>query len=247
MIEVAVEAVKKAGQITSTYFSQVQKVSYKHLDREVVSEVDIKAESAIKETVKSRFPDHGFLGEETGRDSQKSEYVWIADPIDGTVNYSRGLKKYGISLALSKNREVILGVVFNPISGEMFTAERDKKAYLNGEPIHVNKNVDLFQAVVYASEFSRSKEVIKGLFDSVKNLRIASSSAYDTCMVACGRTEAFIKVTTHPWGFAAANLIVEEAGGKVTNLDGTPWNTDSTIMLISNGVLHDQLLSLLRR
>lgn len=245
MINVAIEAVQAAAKITTANFGRLQEVSEKSQDREIVTKIDLEAENKIKEIITGQFPTHGFLGEESGTNHQNSEFVWLTDPIDGTVNYSRGLKKYGISLALAQGKKIVLGVVYNPITEELFTAERGKGASLNGQAIKVNNNQDLYQSVIYATEFYRSRELIVPLFDKIKNLRITSSAAYDTCMVACGRTEAFIKVTTHPWGFAAASLIVEEAGGKVTNLDGTDWNMNSTKLLATNGVLHEEIMKIL--
>lgn len=159
MIETAIKAVKEAAEITSVHFGKLKDISEKIKDREIVTDIDIKAENKIKEIIKSKFPSHGFLGEELGKEESNSEYLWMTDSIDGTVNYSRGLKKYGISLALAKGKNVILGVVYNPITDELFTAEKGKGAFLNGEPVKVNQNKDIFQAVIYATEFYRSKDI----------------------------------------------------------------------------------------
>ncbi|NIO23007.1 MAG: inositol monophosphatase [Candidatus Aenigmarchaeota archaeon] len=243
----AIKAAKEAGKITLDQFEKFKDVSYKP-GEEIVTDVDVKAERKIKEIIKKHFPKHNILAEEEGEDFvSSSDYLWIIDPVDGTVNYSRGIKLYGISIALAKNNEVVLGVVYNPIFDELFTTERGKGAFLNGKKIKVSSENELFKTVIYSTELFRTKEIIKNLFDRVRNLRITSSSAYETCLVACGKVDAYIKVTNVPWGFAAANLIVEEAGGRVTNFDGSKWNIHSKNILSSNGILHEKILSLLEK
>lgn len=247
MINVAIKAVKKAAKVTLEEFGNFKEVNYK-VGEEVVTDVDIKAERKIKETIKKYFPKHSILSEEEDRETPISGgYLWIIDPIDGTLNYARGIKLYGISVALAKDKEVILGVVYNPFTNELFTAEKRKGAFLNNRKIKVSSQNKLSKSIIYSTELFKTKEIIKNLFDKVKNLRITSSSAYETCLVAAGRAEAFIKVTDHSWGFAAANLIIEEAGGKVTNFDRSKWNVHSTKILASNGILHDKILKLLEK
>lgn len=247
MLQTAINAAKEAAKISLEQFEKFKDVSYK-AGEEIVTDVDIKAERKIREILKKRFPEHNILAEEEGKESPtSSDYLWIIDPIDGTVNYSRGIKLYGISIALAKNKGVILGVVYNPITEELFTAEKEKGAFLNGQPIQVSGTEELSKSVVYTTELFKTKDIVNLLFDKIKNFRVTSSSAYETCLVACGRTDGFIKVTTHPWGFAAACLIVEEAGGKVTDFDGNKWNIDSTKLLITNGKLHSEIMNHLNK
>lgn len=240
MIDIAILAAKEAASLSLKAFNGLHTETYK-TGKELVTEIDIASEQAIKTILKKHFPDHGFIGEEEGQEANKSEYTWIIDPIDGTVNYSRGIQMYGISIALARGEDVVLGVVYNPVSDELFSAEKGKGAQLNGAPIRVSNRTDLYQSVIYSTELFKTAVIVAPLFEKIKNFRITSSSAYETCLVACGRTEAFIKVTSHAWGFAAAGLIVEEAGGKVTNFDGTPWNINSTHILSSNGMLHEEI------
>jgi myo-inositol-1(or 4)-monophosphatase len=240
MLSTAIQAVKRAARITTKYFSKPTHFRYKN-GQELVTEVDAKAEQIIRKTLASRFRHHGFLGEESGSSASSSVYLWIADPIEGTVNFSRGIHRYAISLALARGKHVLLGVVYNPITNELFTAKKEGGAYLNGKRIHVSKRAELFQAVIYATALHKSSRTLRELFKKVRDLRIAESSAYENSLIACGKTEAFIKITTHPWGFAAANLIVEEAGGRVTNFDGSPWSIHSTKLLASNGILHEDI------
>lgn len=244
-LSVAVEAVKEAARISLEGFQQIQKISYKE-GEEIVTEFDVKAEQAIRLHIKKYFPEDNILGEEQGtQENSTSARLWIIDPIDGTVNYSRGIQMYGVSLALAVENQVIAGVVYNPVTHELFTAEKGKGSFLNGSRVIVSNRDQLSQSVIYATELYKTRDILLPLMDTVKQLRITSSSAYETCHVAAGRTEAFIKVTTHPWGFAAANLIVEEAGGVVTNFDGTAWDIHSTHILSSNKVLHQELLDLI--
>ncbi len=240
-LEVGLEAVREAGNILAPFFGKPQEVSYKE-GKEIVTEMDLKAEQKIKEICNLNFPDYAFLGEEQGKDNIDSEYLWITDALDGTLNYSRGIFPYGVSLALAKNREVVLGIVFNPITNELFHAVRGKGAFLNNNPISVSNVSDISKSIIYSTEIYRTFSLVSSLSKNAKHFRITSSSAYDTCLIACGRAEAYIKVTSHPWGFAAANLIVEEAGGKITDLDKKKWNIDSKRMIISNFALHFLLL-----
>jgi len=242
-IKVAIKAAKAAGELSLDFFNKEKEISYKEQE-EIVTDVDIKCEDVIKSIIKKEFADHAFLGEEKGKEGS-SEYTWVIDPIDGTVNYSRGIKLYGISIALVKDKKVVLGVVYNPLTNELFSAQKGKGAFLNGQKIKVSDVSQLSKSVVYATELYRSKEYVSSLFDKIKRFRITSSSAYETCLVACGRTDGFIKVTKVPWGFAAANLIVEEAGGKVTNFNDSEWNIESNKMLVSNAKLHQEIIALL--
>lgn len=247
MLQTAIKAAKEVARVSLEFFDKEKSISYKEQE-EIVTNIDIEAETMIKSIIKAEFSDHAILGEEGGRvNDGSSEYCWIIDPIDGTVNYSRGIQLYGISIAIAKNKDVVAGVVYNPITKELFTAEKGKGAFLNGQPIKVSDMSELSKSVVYSTELFKTKDIVSNFFEKVKNFRITSSSAYETCLVACGRTEGFIKVTTHPWGFAAACLIVDEAGGTVTNFDGSPWNIDSTKLLITNGGLHNEMMTLLNK
>lgn len=250
MLNIAIKAVKEAAKISLPAFTKKKNISYKNKEgeEEIVTDIDLKAEKAIKAVLKKHFPDHNFLGEEQGKESQKSsDFLWLIDPLDGTVNYCRDIKLYGISLALAKKKDVILGVVYNPLTNELFTAQKGQGAFLNNQKIKVSSQKELSNSVIYTTELYKTINIIKNLIFKLKNLRITSSAAYETCLVACGRTDGFIKVTTNPWGFAAANLIVKEAGGKVTNFNGSKWNIDSTKMLITNDILHNKILKLLNK
>ena len=246
MINTGIRAVKEAAKLSLNSFNKKQQL-FRKAEDELVTQVDIACERLIKTTILKDFPDHGFLSEEEISDHEGKEYIWIIDPIDGTVNYSRGISLYGISVALAKNKDIILGIVYNPVIDELLVAERGSQALLNGKPIHVSSENKVNRSVIYTTELYKSETYVRSIYQKVKQFRVTSSSAYETCLVAMGRTEAFIKITSHPWGFAAANLIVESAGGKVTNFDGTAWNLDSTHILSSNGLIHQEILQLLNQ
>lgn len=240
-------AVQTAAQISLRGYNKPHESVYKEGD-ELVTALDVQSEQAVRAILKRQYPTHAVIGEEGGRDDvQGSKYTWIIDPIDGTVNYDRAVGPYGISLALAKEKQVIFGIVYNPLTHETFAAERGKGAYLNGKRIHVsNKNV-LSQAIIYASSLKRTQQVIAPLFDRVPQLRIATSTAYEMCLIAQGKAEGFIKIDDDPWDYPAGGLIIEEAGGKVTNFDSSPWDITSTHLLMSNGLLHQEMQSNLRR
>lgn len=246
MIQVAIEAVKKAGNFMQSQYTSVHRVEYKD-GQEIVTEIDKQSEKIIRNVIHTMFPEHSILGEESCLDGTDKDNIWIVDPLEGTENYSRGIGWYGISLAFSRRNIVLIGVVYNPVTNELFIAEKGKGAYKNDKNIYVSTQSDLQQSVVYVSGNKKSKILVPLLVKGIRHLRIASAAAYETCMIADGRIEGFIKITKSPWGFAAANLIVEEAGGKVTTFNGSAWDTTSTHLIASNGHLHDKLMTLVSK
>ncbi|MFC1653482.1 inositol monophosphatase family protein [Patescibacteria group bacterium] len=237
----AINAIKAAAKESLKYFGKTNKTFYKKGD-ELVTQIDIDCENIIKNLLINDFPNYGFLGEESEEKKEDTDYKWIVDPIDGTVNFSRGINLYGISIALANKNKVILGIVYNPVSDELFVAEKSQGTTLNGVKTKVSNEESLDRSVIYSTELFKSDQHVSSLYKKIKQFRITSSSAYETCLVAAGRIEGFIKVTTNPWGFAAANLIVEEAGGEVTNFKGEEWDTNSTHIVSSNGFVHKKLL-----
>lgn len=231
MLEVAVRAAKKAGEITKKYFRHIKSVKYKKHITNLVTKVDYMCEDVIIKTISDKFPSHSFLSEETGRQGLKSEYLWVIDPLDGTVNYAHGFPVFSISIALLKDGETVLGVVYEPILNELFVAEKNKNARLNGKVINVSKKKDLKRAFLatgfsYTIHFKSGSQFLhfEKFCKTAQAVRRAGSAALDICYVACGVFDGFWELDLHPWDTAAGCLILQEAGGKISDYKGNEFN-----------------------
>jgi len=216
----------------------------------LVTEVDLKAEKAILERIRRNFPDHNILSEEHGTSEGEVDYRWVIDPLDGTTNYSHRYPVFCVSIALEHAGQTILGIVYNPMSEEMFTAERGQGAFLNGKRVHVSAADSLIESLL-CTGFSYDRDHVKSnleLFNkacmTAQAVRRDGSAALDLCYVACGRFDGFWELTLHPWDVAAGKLIIEEAGGCVTNIKGEPCTHYDPAIIASNGRIHAALTEL---
>jgi len=246
-------ATKEAGAIIKEYFQGNFKVSNKEGINNLVTEVDMMAEARIMDIIKSDFPTHSIISEETGVIDNNPEYKWIIDPIDGTVNFAHGIPICCVSIALSINDVLQLGAVYNPMLDELFFAERGKGAFLNDHPIHVSQKSDFRKACLvtgFPYKWPENNEhpikvferfILQGL-----PVRRLGSAAIDLCWVACGRFDGFWEYNLSSWDIAAGYLIVEEAGGKITNFDGAPYSVYDKQTLATNGLIHDKMISLIK-
>jgi histidinol-phosphatase len=242
-LKAALEAVEKSRKIILESFNKNITVNIKE-DKSPVSEADIKAEEIIKETIKNHFPNHGFLGEESGDEKTNTEYKWIIDPIDGTKGYLRGLPMYSTEIGLMKNNELILGVSDQPKLKNVFWGEKNKGAFKNNERIFVSKTERLEEAYLSfggLKHFQQFENLYK-LSQTVKSCRSYGDSwAYS--MLAEGKIDIVIEAKVKIWDISAIKTIVEEAGGKITDIQGNPINTNTTSVIATNGKLHDQVLN----
>lgn len=247
-----VSIAKEAGKIAMKHFGRPENCRMKDRQKEqVVCETDIAVESFLKSNVLEKFPDHSILAEESEPSMGNSEYLWIIDPIDGTRNYTHGHPTFGISIALAKNREVVLGVVYFPIYDWLFTAEKGKGAELNGKKIHVSARKPGDDTMGnYGCAFYKEKkeqiEILDRYIDIVRKVRIEGAATFGLCLVASGVYESYIARFTNPWDFAASCLAIEEAGGKVTDFKGNKWSIDIKEFVASNNMFHDKLLEAVR-
>jgi myo-inositol-1(or 4)-monophosphatase len=242
---------REAGALLLPYFHQGLKIEYKG-DADLVTAADRAAETLIRERITRRFPAHDVLGEEQGLNDQGGDYRWYVDPLDGTTNFAHGYPVFCVSIALEqRGREQgkrIAGVVYDPTRDELFTAEQDKGAYLNGKPIHVSAAAQLKECLVATGfpSHKRHKNPNIHFYHQITlrthGVRRAGSAALDLCNVASGRFDGFWEFNLNPWDTAAGVLIVEEAGGKVSRFDGSPFAIDSRETLASNGLVHDALV-----
>jgi myo-inositol-1(or 4)-monophosphatase len=201
--------------------------------RDLVTEADLASQEAVRREILGAFPQHDFVSEEgDGPVELGGEFCWVVDPLDGTTNYVHQIPHYAVSLALLQRGKPIVGVIFDPVSGECFTAVKGKGAWLNGQPIRTSGVTELSQAVIAAS-FSARVEFPSPEIDQfvaavkfTQGVRRTGSAALNLCYVACGRFDAFWALSTKAWDVAAGVLLVEEAGGAVTRLDGRVFSLE---------------------
>ncbi len=207
------------------------KVSKKDIDTKQASDfvtyVDRESEKIILSTIKNEFPDHYFLAEESVKDSETGEYRWIIDPLDGTTNFIHGYPVFSVSIALEFRREIILGLIYDPLRNEVFSAEKGKGSYLNGKKIMVSSITDPRESLITTGFPFRKKEMIdpylrlfKNLFYNVSDIRRAGSAALDLAHLACGRCDGFFEIGLGPWDIAAGTIMIKESGGIVTDFSG---------------------------
>ncbi len=247
---VLLQAVATAGPIMKESFNGSFKISNKEGINNLVTEVDHASEKAIIGIIKDHYPGHFILSEETGEIVMDSEYKWIVDPIDGTVNYANGIPICCVSIAVEHKGKMLLGAVFNPFLNELFIAEKGRGATLNDKPIHVSHKQDMASSCLVTGFPYRLLDEPNGPLDIFNKLirrgipvRRLGSAAIDLCWVAAGRFDGFYEHKLEAWDSAAGFLIVEEAGGKVTDFNGNAYSPYQPRILATNGKIHDQLLA----
>lgn len=247
-LQVAIAAAKEAGRIQKRYFNRIHQVDYKG-EFNPVTEVDKLCDQKIVQIISEAFPDHDFLTEERTFEKKGSRWKWIIDPLDGTTNYLHGFPCFCVSIGLEVEGEVRLGVVYIPPLKELFHAEKGKGAFLNGKRIVVSL-IDKLDRGLLATGFPYDVHehtdfylryfrqfIIKSFA-----IRRPGSAAIDLSYLAAGRFDGFWEFKLHPWDVAAVSLIVTEAGGRVTDLKGQPFNIYSEEILASNGLIHQEML-----
>jgi myo-inositol-1(or 4)-monophosphatase len=246
----ATETARDAGAILLRFYDSNVKVEYKSsgADADLVTEADRTSERHIIERLRARFPDHDIVAEESGRRDTGSEYRWYIDPLDGTTNFAHRFPVFCVSMGLEKGSEMIAGVVYDPTRNEMFTAELGGGSYLNNKRMHVSKIPRLLESLT-ATGFPSTKRKQNSNIHFYHQITLAShgvrrpgAAALDLCSVAAGRLEAFWEFRLGAWDCAAGRLMVEEAGGKVSDMQGAPHRFDSASIVASNGLIHAELL-----
>ena len=249
----AIEVVTAAGAIQRARFGSTFRVDKKGTI-DLVTEVDVEVERAARALLGGRFPDHDIMAEELGGGGAGASHRWVFDPLDGTTNFAHGIPIFCSSLALEIDGEAVVGAVFDPMRQELFTAERGVGAWLNGTPLAVSSAERLIDAVLVTgfpyNVHSTLDEVI-GLFSAyvgeARAIRRLGSAAVDLCWVAAGRMDAFWERGLQPWDTRAGALLLQEAGGTVSGLDGGPWDPAGGHLLASNGRLHAQMVEVAAR
>lgn len=245
MIDVAIEAAKAGGDLAYRYFKTQPKVSYKP-DNSPVTKADIEVEKLIRKIIAKNFPDHGIIGEELPPVNPKAKYQWVIDPIDGTRDFVRKMTTWTTLLALLENKKPITGIAFFAGSNELFSAEKSKGAYLNGKAIRVSKVSKVEDALILHSSINRLRNIgklaqVTNICDICQGKR--NHGAYNWALLLKGNGDVVIE-TGQLHDFVAPAIIIEEAKGKFTDLEGK-FSLTSGSALASNGLIHDQVLKIL--
>ena len=248
-ISTASEIARSAGSLLLEYFARGVKTEYKGVGTvDVVTEADRAAERLIVRELGQAFPNHGILGEEGARSQGEGEYLWYVDPLDGTTNFAHGFPVFCVSMGLARGNEVIAGVIFDPTRNELFTAERGNGAAVNGETIHVSKVTTLGESLLGTGFPSKKRHLNPNIYFyhqlTLKShgLRRAGSAALDLACVASGRYDGYWEFNLNPWDISAGVLLVEEAGGKISHMDGSKLDlAASREVLATNGLIHHEL------
>ncbi len=250
---VLMEATQEAGKIIQEYFQGTFKIENKEGINNLVTEVDKHSEDKIVEIIRHNFPGHSIISEEMGEHIQDSPYQWIIDPIDGTVNFAHGIPICCVSIGLKHNDDLLLGAVYNPMMNELFFAEKGKGAYLNNNPISVSKKSNFEKACLvtgfpykWPKTYEHPIKVFERFILEGLPVRRLGSAAIDLCWVACGRFDGFWEYNLNSWDVAAGYLIVQEAGGRITNFDGEQYSVFDKQTLATNGLIHDNMLRLIK-
>lgn len=242
-----------AGKKLLDYYLKEQEVKEKS-ETDFALLADTAIEDYILEEINKSFPSDSILSEEAGEMLKQPDYLWIIDPLDGTANFKAQIPYFCSTIALQHKGELIAGGVFDPIKNIMFFAEKGKGAFMNGERIHVSSTSIMRKFLIsYSTSNHKSQEVIeKGsklfhkFLTECRAIRLQGSSILDLCGVATGTFDGLVKVGASYWDFAAGCLIVQEAGGRATALSGGDWNMNSSDIFVSNGVIHENFLDILK-
>lgn len=249
----AVDLARKSGLLLKDKFNHTHEIEYKG-DINIVTEADKMSESLIIESIRREYPRHGILSEESPSISGTEKLRWIIDPLDGTTNYAHGYPVFCVSIALEKEDQVILGVIYDPMRDDMFVAVHNEGVFLNERKMTASSEENISRSLLatgFPYDIRDSKENNLSYFNSmalsVQAIRRAGAAALDLAYLAAGRFDGFWELKLKPWDTSAGCLMVEEAGGKVTDLFGKTWNITSPHLLASNGLIHQQMMDILCR
>jgi myo-inositol-1(or 4)-monophosphatase len=247
-MQLGIKAARSAGKILELYFSRIKELKVKNnTPRDIFSKVDLMAEEEIYKTIIKNFKNDSFCGEETGTIKNKSNYKWVVDPLDGTVNYTHGIPIYSVSIALFYKNVCVIGIIYDPKADEMFYASLNNGAYLNGVKLNISKEVKLKNSLIIACLPSKIKNKAK-IFRSFARinensrgvLRIGSAAMAYTYLIS-GKAEALWGYNNKMWDVAAGILLLKESGGKTSTLKNKKYNYKG-FLISSNKLIHNELL-----
>jgi myo-inositol-1(or 4)-monophosphatase len=246
-----IKAAFESGRLLKSYFGNISHIRKKGLV-DLVTEADVASEEKIIDIIHRSFPDHSILAEESGLQQGDLDHQWIIDPLDGTVNFAHQVPIFSISIAYAFRGTPVMGVVLNPVTGELFSAGAGEGAFLNDRPIQVSDTMVVQESLLASgfpydllSIFDTITERLENCLKAAQGIRRLGSAAIDICAVACGRFDGFWEQNLHPWDTAAAMLIASEAGAVLTDFANQPFTMDKKEILATNGHIHGEMLSLL--
>ncbi len=246
-VTMAESVAREAGALVAEFSGKPYEIGYKGA-ADLVTDADRESEKLILGRIRERFPDHAIVAEEGGGKETGSDYRWYVDPLDGTTNFAHGFPMFCTAMALEYKKEIVMGVVFDPLRQELFRAVKGEGAFLNGEPIHVSKIPRLAEGLM-ATGFPPSRRANSRLnieyylwFTEISHgVRRGGSASLDLCYLAAGRLDGFWELKLQPWDKAPGSLIVLEAGGKITDMDGGPFHLYGEPIFASNGLIHSEM------
>lgn len=251
--QIAIRAAYRAGRILNDHFGHLTQVDKKG-DIDLVTAADLASEKAVLAVIREAFPEHALLAEESGASATDSDFTWIVDPLDGTTNFVHGLPIFAVSIACRHMKEIVLGVVFNPVSGELFCAVRGQGATLNERRITVSQTSALRESLLVTGFpydlNGKSHALLKRFHNCMmasRGIRRLGSAALDLCCIACGRFDGFWEESLKPWDTAAGVLIATEAGGAVSDFWGGVYRPGAETILATNGGIHAAMVGLLTK
>jgi len=249
---IGIEAIYSGARVLRNHFGRIAQINQKGAF-DLVTEADTESEKQIMETILKAFPDHAILAEESGVNKGTAEYKWLIDPLDGTTNYVHQLPLFTIAIALAVRDKIELGLILNPMDGELYSAIAGKGAELNGKPIKVSSNASVSNSLLvtgFPYDFNEIVEPAMKRFSvfqqASQGVRRLGSAALDLCYVACGRFDGFWEQNLKPWDKAAGAIIATEAGAVITDFSNQPFSINQKEILVSNGKIHQEMLSLLK-
>ena len=250
---IGIGAAYKGAEVIRSYYGKISKINKKGVI-DLVTEADVGSERKIIETIRKTYPNHVILAEESGLNEGVADYQWIIDPLDGTTNFAHQLGLFAVSIAFALKGDIVVGIVLNPITGELFTATANEECQHNGQPVRVSKTRYVSESLLVTGFPYNLRENLPPLMDRFSNclrtaqgVRRLGSAALDLCYVACGRFDGFWEQGLHPWDTAAGMLMVQRAGGVVTDFSNQPFNIFQKEILATNGTIHKEMLDLLER
>jgi len=254
LTQTAIQAARLGGAILQDYAQKGFTIHSKDQAINLVTEADLHSEKTIIQSIQKTFPDHQILSEEQGlQDIPQHSIKWIIDPLDGTVNFAHGFPMYNVSIGIEYQGTCVIGVIFDPTRDELFLAQQGRGATLNGTPIQVSSTQTISEALLvtgFAYDIHTAKDNNLKEFCAFTvragGMRRTGTAAIDLCYIACGRLDGFWELQLNPWDTAAGKVIVEEAGGKITNYAGEPYSIYGQTILATNGLIHQEMLEVLQ-
>jgi myo-inositol-1(or 4)-monophosphatase len=248
----AIEAARAAGELLRSELTGARRIAFKGAPTNLVTEMDARAEALILGRLRAAFPDDAILAEETGSTAGRSGRRWIVDPLDGTTNYAHGLPLFAVSIALEVAGRIELGVIYDPVHEELYVAERGAGAFVNDRRLAVSQASTLDESLLatgfpYNIRETADNNLAEYAAFSVRaqGARRLGSAVLYLAWVAAGRFDGYWELRTGPWDVAAGSLLVEEAGGRITAIDGAPIDVDKPSVLATNRLIHDEMLKVL--